>query len=448
MPYGLLNNMVNALKGVDLSKILSPEILKSLDQNPVQPVVPEQMAQQPAAMPVNNPSPMPPENAMLPEQQQPAAQPAPQPSGNGFMDFIGSPTGKGLLYGAGQGLLAKMMDRRNPIVPTALAAAEQFKKQEAMKDMASKFQNANLTPEQKSFVMAAFQSGDPKMIETAAGFLKDEKPVSVGAQGTLVDPKTGRVIYHNPNADVRQGLSADRLTMQKWTSQPVDWRANWLGYTNALGIDQNKAVDAFLAGKTLKQLGREQGLSAEDLRHLNPGQPPTKSVLTTIQTSIGAGKASDVLNKFVSNAGAKYSSNIKGWSGQLISDAASNDPSKIEDVAQFLASKRLKIEDAAESFKRLGGSVSESAIANMTSKDPLGGLKIPGFVLKPEHIRRSNEIIRQISEQAGKAYREAVFNSGSPLTGGQEKTGFVEGKEYKDAQGNKAIFRNGQWEPS
>ena len=455
MPYGLLDHMKKLNDGLQLGLI--PDLPFTPRQQPmaddsfdVESIKASLLADaERRGLPTNaldnNPIPSaPPTNPAT--AMQPTIAP-PTQGGGGFLDFIQSPAGKGLLYGAGIGLLKKMDDRNASIVEPAIAGAKQFKKEEQLKQIGSQIAGSNLTPAQKAFVQAAFESGDSKLIETAAGFLKTEnlKPVTVGAKQKLIDPTTGRVIYENKEESSENSLAERRLAQQKWISLPVTWKSNWLAYTNALGISQNEAEDAFISGKTLKELGKEKGLTDEQTRSLNPAYPPTTRTLNTIQQSIGAGSAADELNKFVTSATSPYASNIKGWNINLIADAKSNDPEAIKRVATFIAGKRLRPEEAAEAFKRLGGNVSEAAVSTLMNSFPLD-VKIPGLLLKQEHIDLANEMVREQLKRAGELYAKSIYQSSLPQDLSGTSGQYIEGQEYTDDQGNRAFYRNGKWE--
>lgn len=158
-----------------------------------------------------------PGNPIMP---QPQAEPA--ASGNGFMDWINSAQGRSLFAGAGAGLLAKMNDVSNPVVPTALQAYQQNMKQEQFKQLAQQVASADLTPAQKSFVQAAFLSNDPKMMETASKFLESAKPISVAPQNAVIDPKTGKVIYQNPAEKTSTGRYAGGQAMDRFVKELMD----------------------------------------------------------------------------------------------------------------------------------------------------------------------------------------------------------------------------------
>lgn len=93
--------------------------------------------------------------------------PFPTPDG-GFMGFLKSPRGKGLLYGAGLGLLAKMQDANNPIVPTAIQGAQQYEQEAKKQQINALLSNPGLlnNPEAlKQLAPMMITSDDPKLKE-------------------------------------------------------------------------------------------------------------------------------------------------------------------------------------------------------------------------------------------------------------------------------------------
>jgi len=122
--------------------------------------------------------------------------PAPQeePSlGSRFTGFLGSDAGKGLLYGIGSGLLAKMNDRTNPIVPTAIEGMQTFKKKAALETLAKQVASGGMSPQQRAIAEYAFSTGDPEMMKLVTTSLfatkKWGKPIAV------IDPVTGQQKY-------------------------------------------------------------------------------------------------------------------------------------------------------------------------------------------------------------------------------------------------------------
>jgi hypothetical protein len=230
------------------------DFLQQLQQN---------MGGSPLAMNIPNTPPMVENPAQQPQQPQPVGQaPTPQ-GGTGFMDFIGSPQGKGLLYGAGMGLLAKMNNVNDPVVPTAMAAADQFKKQAALQALGQQIASANLTPAQKAFIQAAFTSQDPAMMNSAMKLIENGKNQVVGAGGAVVDP-TGKVLFQNP-ASSNKGKYAGAQAMDLFAQQlKLDNDTYGYGWDDK---DIKVAQDRYLKGyKTMpdgRPLPELQGTASE-----------------------------------------------------------------------------------------------------------------------------------------------------------------------------------------
>lgn len=86
----------------------------------------------------------------------------------GFLGWLNSPQGQSMMGGVGAGLLAKMQNRKDPVVPTVFAAADQYKKQMARKQFADALSNPAVmnNPEmRKQLGSYMINSDDPKLEE-------------------------------------------------------------------------------------------------------------------------------------------------------------------------------------------------------------------------------------------------------------------------------------------
>jgi len=347
----------------------------AMDTNPQQPMAPQSPVPAPAGM--LSPSP----------QQMPATPPS--QGGTGFMDFVNSPQGKGLLYGAGMGLLAKMNDRTNPIVPTALAGAEQYKKQDQLNKIGETIASSNLTPSQKAFVQAAFLSGDPKMMETAAKFLTNasNKPVSVGAGSALVDPTTGKIIFQNGTKG-ETPYQQERLRIAGATLIPVDARRAYLAQSMGMGYDLTEATEALKNNVPISDLAKKKGFDPSNMP--TPIFGTTTGSLTQVQKRQQALEEINSLNPTLTDAIKPYSQRIQGYSiPQIASAIKGDDPDK---QARFLAARALIPEMTALRARAMGAQVGIETLREITNSS-MGHIQTFESLVTPDVYAKAQEYV-------------------------------------------------------
>jgi len=384
----------------------------AMDSNPQAPMTPQ--------------PPMP--TGML--SQVPQQQPSTPPSqgGTGFMDFVQSPQGKGLLYGAGMGLLAKMNDRTNPIVPTAMAGAEQFKKQDALTQLGQQIASANLTPAQKAFVQAAFTSGDPKMMETAAKFLATQstKPVSVGAGSALVDPTTGKVIYQSTNANRTTNaiVNADALGLKPGTQAYNDYireqtvgrsmgvfQKNELAFAQQVAQDNNleggklqEAIDVLKSGGTQLQDGTPLTFSQtarEKLDAINKARTTGQLITQGVQAN-QADAEMKVFDPYIKRGNQHYGDTIAGFSPKLERDSliADKDTSAADRLSDYYTGQILNFDKAQLQIR--------IAMANPSVSTTEDLMKISNNMVKQFTPIKSAKVRNLTIDKLGKALQDGL----------------------------------------
>lgn len=360
-------------------------------------------------------------------------------AGGGFMDFMQSPAGRGMLYGAGIGLLDRM---NNPggntnVVGTALAGAQQFQQKASLNNISQllndpeAMNNPNIRRQVGSTLI---NSGDPRLmplgLELAFPQGNDKKTTQMlNAEAMGLKPGTPKYnAYINQTTVGDESNKEQKFNITKFNALPADFKRNWLAYSRALGMSENKAINWFGQDKTLKDYAKSIGMSEEEAQNINPNYPPTTARLTQLEKQAGASAASEVLSPVIENARAPYITTIPGEiSLQLNRDALSHDKDKVKSVAAFIGSQSLQIENAAAMFNQLGGNVSESAIENYIRHSPQ--IKMPaGLTLRPEHYREAAQFIYKHTKEAADASMKAGL--GNPFYKKNNKS-----KDYNDASG-------------
>lgn len=317
----------------------------------------------------------------------PTFAPAPSNGGTGFMDFIQSPAARGMLYGAGVGLLKRVNDRNASIIEPALAGAEKFKKDDAMKQAAQGILGSNLTPAQRSFVQAAFVSGDPKLMEAATKILTAEpnKPITVGKGSRVIDPSTGRVIYESPNeiekTDLQNNLLAAGIDPASDQGKKLitDYYTK-IGGKGAGGV-KGQLWDQFITqvqndnpNLTPTQLQQVVNAHINNDETLPDGTPvPTLSALANerlnsarrgsttsslITQGVQANQAETeikVLKDFAQAGLKKFGDTYGNYSPSQIAATLSSSKQAAKDLGKFVASQQLQFEIAQNQIKLANG---------------------------------------------------------------------------------------------
>lgn len=358
----------------------------------------------------------------------PQAPQAPQ-GGTGFMDFINSPSGKGLLYGAGMGLLAKMNNVRDPIVPTALAGAEQYKKQDQMQKLGQVIANSNLTPAQKAFVQAAFASGDSKMMDTAAKFLTQQsnKPVSVGAGSALVDPTTGKIIFQN-GAKGESQYQQDRIKIAGANLIPVDARRAYIAQSMGMGYDLTEATDALKNNVPISELAKKKGFDPSNMP--TPIFGTTVGSLTQVQKRQQALSEINSLNPTLTEAIKPYSQRIAGYSPTQIASAIKGDDP--DQQARFLAARALVPEMTALRARAMGANIGIETLREITNSS-MGHIQVFESLVDPSVYEKAQQYVdKWLTDAVTKANKVGL----QPSSAIDVNSGASSGRTYNPATGD------------
>lgn len=301
----------------------------------------------------------------------------------------------------GLGLLNKMDNRDSNILTTAIPLYQQFnetaKKQTALTNLKNTILNSPaLKDDATRAIASALAQIDPVK---AVQFIKQKEVSDYTLGNTRFSGKTNQPLASAPES-VGNQISKDRLKFNYWSSLPVDTRSNIIAVSNAMGFGPREAEDAFIAGKTLKDLAIEKKIDPNLIP--DPAYPPTKAQINQIQQSTRALKEMDVMDNYISKWQAPFAQRFSGWSPASISASLRSSKEDKTKIAHFIAAKILQTEGFAARFKGLGGNVSEAAIDKLM-KESLADFKVAGWQSTPEIWEEAQSEVSRVIKEAAQA---------------------------------------------
>lgn len=363
---------------------------------------------------------------------------------NGMFSFLNDPANQALVSGVGNALIAKSQGNDAAVFPAfqnAVGTAQQKQRNDLIAQAMSD-PNAIKDPDARKQLALYMINSDNKDLQTTGFKLLfgdgENKPVSVSAGGTLVDPKTGKIIYQAPASPTQTSLADyrnQRLTMNQWTSLPTDNKKSLLAQARAMGYDDNDAARLFSQGKSIEDLAKDKGLDPNNLP--DPDYAPTGSVVANTQKRNQSLSEINKLNPILTSAIEPYSRRINGYSPAQIAGAISgDDPDK---QAKFLAARALMPEMSALRAKAMGASIGIEALREIQNSS-MGNIKVFGSLVSPEVYSKANSYIDQWLEQAVTASNKVALGSkNQDQSSSGETTATVGGVTY--------VKRGSQWFP-
>jgi hypothetical protein len=320
------------------------------------------------------------------------------------------------------------------------AADPAMRQAQAVQLVQQKYQGQNLSDPSvlKNIASDLFSAGAPdaglRILKTAQDLTPKQESVAVAPGGTLVDKRTGRVLFE----------AADREQMVK---TPADFAA--AGRELGFGVRPNIGDYTQQETQAINNLLERRGI-----RRAEAGVPKSGEVkITDLNT------ATQLVDRFVKAPQEKLST---------ARDARS----------QLILARRGEGAAFAQLQRQLVKLVGDSQIGMGEVRDALGSAGIVGNTISAvnqfmtgvpsadkldsvEQVINALEDINAQSYNSGRKRAESVLNEANlsegtrkslipPAykTGREKKTGgFVEGKVYKDANGNRARYVKGKWEP-
>lgn len=408
--------------------------LQNLQQTPSIPEIPQNMGASAVQQPPMG-SPAMPGDSHLPPAMSGAAETAPvnpampETGAGGIRGFLNSPTGLGILNGFGEALMAKSQNPRDPMTGAFFKGLEEGKKTAGAKEFASQITQANLTPQQKAFVQYAVTSGDPKLMETATKMLfpaNANKPVSVAAGGTLVDPATGKVIYQSKSQKTTNAIvNAEAIGLKQGTKEFNDFvkeqtvgksgsvfQKNELAFaqqvandTKLEGQDLDNAIQAYKVGDTHLPDGRElppmSQTAREKLDIINKARTTGALVTAGVQAN-QAHAEMQVFDKYIKKGNAHYGDTIAGYSPKFEKDSANSrsDKSAQDRLSDYYVGQILNF-DKAQTQIRI-------AMANPSVSTTEDLIKISENTIKQFAPIKSGVVKNLTIEKLSKALSDAL----------------------------------------
>lgn len=363
---------------------------------------------------------------------------APQPAwdANGMFSFLNDPKTQALVSGVGNALLAKSQGNDAAVFPSFTGAIKSYQDKARNDAIAQAMSNpeALKDPEARKQLGLYMINSDNKDLQTTGFKLLfgsgENKPVSVSAGGTLVDPTTGKVIYQAPASTTQSNLAdyrQQRLTMNQWTSLPTDNKKSLLAQARGMGYDDNDAAKLFSQGKSIEDLATAKGLDPNNLP--DPDYAPAGSNVAQAQKRNQQLTEINKLNPILTSAMAPYSRRIAGYSIAQIAQAISNDDP--DQQAKFLAAQALTPEMSALRAKAMGANVGIETLREIQNAS-MGNIKSYNALVSPEVYTKANQYIDQWLEDAVTASNKVAFGGKNQ---GQQDQSVSGGRTYDPSTG-------------
>lgn len=137
-------------------------------------------------------------------------------------------------------------------------------------------------------------------------------------------PYSQRILEGMGDRQARTKATADyqqkRANAFAYATAPVDAKSYLLAQAAGMGINPDKAVEAFSSGKTIQDLALENGFDPNNLPE--PDFMPTKGNVTKLKDRQAALAEMNALSKKVQEGIGRYATTIAGWSPQQLVDYA------------------------------------------------------------------------------------------------------------------------------
>lgn len=358
-----------------------------LPNNPMQPPA------QPMATPQPQQQMMTPSSPPTIPAQPPVTPPVAQnPEQGGIMGWLNSDQGKSILSGLGAAMSAKAADRHSTMTPEFEAGMAAYKKKADLSALETQLKGMNLTPEQKALLGYAVQSQDPKLLDSVSKSIfatgKAAAPYTMSPGQIRYDAQNHPVVDRSKDQAPGSQLAGERLSMNKWSALSMNQRQALVAQAAGMGIDPVEANNRFIAGESLNDMAKRQGLDPHNMP--TPIFPTTTGSLTKIQRRQQALAEMDSLGKKIAKWTEPYAQRWHGWSAPAITDAMSG--KNTEQLSEFLAAKGLALEQAAIRTNALGGQVGEGILHAMVESS-MGHIEFPTSLVNSELYKKTQEKI-------------------------------------------------------